>query len=207
MKTFKRFTIVLFFIISIVSSLSSCKMKSSTSLTPVSELPDATDYVSFKDEETGKYGFKNGGEIVISPEYDRIEGFKENFAVVWKNKRAGYINSAGELVCDYQFVEAGSFSNELAVVRKKDSEKFGFLGTDGKMAIDFIFDNVTAFNSDGIANVILNGEEIWIDKSGNKIDYEAFYAEKNSDSEQQDSSNVATAENNEPAAENENSPQ
>ncbi len=197
MNKLKKLTIALLLFLTTFSA-AGCKKANQPATTPVSELPDASGYASFKDEASGKYGFKNGDEVVINAEFDRVAEFKDNFSVVWKNKRAGYINSVGEVICDFQFVEAGNFSNERAVVRKNDSDKYGFIGTDGKIAIDFIFDNVTSFTDNGIANVILDGKEIWIDKSGNEVNPEDYQDENIEDNEKGAGDN---AENNEAGSE------
>lgn len=194
MKNMKR--IICFVCILLLSvSFFGCKKKQNDNPQPTAS-PAADSYTKFKDEQTGSYGFKNSnGDVVVEAQFDRVEKFSEGYAIVWKNKRAGYINSNGELICDYQFVEAGNFSNERAVVRK--DSKYGYIDTNGAVAVDFIFDNATSFNDKGIANVILNGEEIWIDKSGNTVNYDDYYPDEATSAEnEQNSESTSESENN-----------
>ncbi len=59
------------------------------------------------------------------------------------------------------------FSNELAAVQKNDL--WGFIDTTGKVVIPFKYSDVTSFNSEGLADVCLNGEWQIIDKSGELV--------------------------------------
>lgn len=67
--------------------------------------------IAFQDEN-GKWGFVDKGNIVISPQYDEAKSFSSNVAAVRIGDTWGYINRNGKLVIDCQFVDAGYFTSE-----------------------------------------------------------------------------------------------
>ncbi len=55
------------------------------------------------------------GKIMESIElFTYAEPFSEGLALVEKNLKFGFIDTTGNLILDYQFIDAGSFSNGLA---------------------------------------------------------------------------------------------
>ncbi len=92
-----------------------------------------------------------------------------------KAKQFGFININGETlsteVTDFKLIEIfgfgmKGFNDGLAPV--KVDEKWGFLNTDGKLAIPANYDKVTIMNS-GFASVQRNGQFFVVDKSGTEF--------------------------------------
>ena len=69
----------------------------------------------------GKYGIlKNGGEVVIEPQYDWISSVlaKNGYRLFRQNDLYGYLNENGNVVIEPQFEDANSFrSDGTALIR------------------------------------------------------------------------------------------
>ena len=76
----------------------------------------------------------------------------DRLIAVCKDSKWGYINTKGEIVIDYQFTEARSFSNGLAAVF--NGKKWGYINTDGELAIDYQFFDAGYFSREGCCLVI-----------------------------------------------------
>ena len=50
------------------------------------------------------------GEEIIAPAYDQARSFSGGVAAVCRDGLWGFIDEAGEVVVDFQFADAGSFS-------------------------------------------------------------------------------------------------
>lgn len=126
-----------------------------------------------------EWGFADlTGNLVIDAKYKKVIGFSEDgFAALYdaKAKQFGFININGEAlsteVKDFKLIEIfgfgmKGFNDGLAPV--KVDEKWGFLNTDGKLAIPANYDKVTIMNS-GFASVQRNGLFFVVDKSGTEF--------------------------------------
>lgn len=86
----------------------------------------------------------------------------------------GYIDTDGELVLDYQFDDAHSFSEGLAAVEIDADGGFdtatGYIDKDGEVVIDTDFHRALSF-SEGLAPVTRSVSDDWIyiDESGNQV--------------------------------------
>ncbi|UJF32753.1 WG repeat-containing protein [Paenibacillus hexagrammi] len=89
----------------------------------------------YKDE---KYGYVDGsGSIIVSPQYESANDFKNGKAVV-KTQDGQYsiINTKGETLRSYEAEYMGdSFSYGLSEVKKSDDSLWGYLGENGNMMI------------------------------------------------------------------------
>ncbi len=93
----------------------------------------------------------------ISGPYEEAKAFSiSNYAAVKSNGKWGFIDNKGNLVIDYQFDDAQSFSQHLAAVKVGDM--WGYISVYGQMAIEPQFLNAKNF-SNGSAAVLL--EEGW----------------------------------------------
>lgn len=78
--------------------------------------------ISFQDEQTKKYGYKNSqDQVVIPPRFSQANKFSEGLAAVGVrtdkgSEKFGYINTKGEWVIEARFDEAHSFRNGKATV-------------------------------------------------------------------------------------------
>lgn len=94
--------------------------------------------------------------------------------------RWGFVDPAGRLVIQPQFIEAFSFSEGLAAVRVRnpnvDDQQgwlYGYVDRTGAMAIAPQFDAAFDF-SEGIARVVVNGRRTFIDKTGKRLTETVF---------------------------------
>ena len=133
-----------------------------------------------------KWGYANlKGELIVKPQFDRCYEFtSDGYAPIYdsKSKQYYFINLKGERLAteikDFKMIDAvfnftiNGFVDGLVPV--KQGEKWGYLNTDGKLAIPVKYDEVTDFNGghalakSGAKYVVLNtqGEETPVDGSG-----------------------------------------
>ena len=79
------------------------------------------------ENEDGFWGFKDiNGTTVIKPRYDKVNSFREGFALVYQNiddeKQIGFIDKTGNIVFPFtgRYKEINDFSNGLATFKKND---------------------------------------------------------------------------------------
>lgn len=99
-----------------------------------------------------KYDFSNDNfkENETSKQYNSgLLRYRQN--IDGKN-RYGYLNTKGEVQIKPTFLNATHFSEGLAAVQNKTSQKWGFVDQNGKMVIDFKYADAKAF-SEGLAFV------------------------------------------------------
>ena len=53
--------------------------------------------------ENGKFGFKRGNTVVIQPQYEYADHFREGRAAVEMNKKWGFIDESGKLVIEPKY--------------------------------------------------------------------------------------------------------
>lgn len=120
----------------------------------------------------------NKGNMIIDAKYRKCIGFSDDgFAAIYdgKAKQFFFINLKGETlqteIKDFKLIEIfgfgmKGFSDGFAPVEVND--KWGFLNTDGKLAIQTKYDKVVPFR-DGFSAVKRNGQFYSLDKSGNEF--------------------------------------
>jgi hypothetical protein len=114
------------------------------------------------------------GNLIIDAKYKKCIGFSEDgLAAIYdaKLKQFYFINLKGETlpteVTDFKLIEVLLFGMKGfndGFVPVKIGEKWGFLNTDGKLAIPAKYDKVTVFN-DGFASVQRDGKFFTVDKN------------------------------------------
>ena len=94
--------------------------------------------------------------------------------------RWGFIDLAGAVTVEPQFIEAFSFSDGLAAVRVRDPNVqdqkhwlYGYIDRTGTIVIAPQFEAAFDF-SDGIARVVVDGRKGFIDKTGNRLTEATF---------------------------------
>lgn len=123
------------------------------------------------------------GRIIIPFEYDRISGFVNGFAMVYRNDRVAFIDKKGVILSRYSdnlpqvpwYFEAKEFSEGIAAV-KVITDKWGFVSKRGRIIIDFNFDEVDSFHN-GLCVVKKDGKWGVINKKGNWIIENTFDSE------------------------------
>lgn len=93
----------------------------------------------------GFYGYVDGKEVRIEPDFHYAEDFKEGRAVVGYNEKYGYVDEKGKIVIPLIFDLAYSFSESIAKVKMRN--KYGYINKDGKIIIDFIYDDAKDFKN------------------------------------------------------------
>ena len=134
-----------------------------------------------------KIGFIDKEEnIVIDFQYDYIYDkehfvhlsylwdmpqFKEDVALVFKDDSAFYIGKSGNTAIDFEVafnIVDEDFKNGILVAQK--NEKLGIVNKDGKVIVDFIYDQIQIFSGLTVLLLVKLGDK-WgaIDKTGNTI--------------------------------------
>ncbi len=133
------------------------------------------------------WGYANlKGELIIPAQYEKCYRFSEDgYATVYGESERKYyfINPKGDKLntetVSFKDFETDGFSDGLVGI--KIGEKWGYMNTDGKLAIPAKYDHVTSFNSGfavvklGSTFIVLNrkGEEAMIQESG-VLDVKSF---------------------------------
>ena len=100
--------------------------------------------------EEGKFGYINPkGELAIPYQFVSTTPFSEGLAcVVSEGSGPKYIDKTGKIIFELpDAMEAGVFHNGLARVKNKE-EKWGFVGSDGKMVVNYQFDDAADFHEE-----------------------------------------------------------
>jgi len=123
--------------------------------------------IEFDKKETSFINKK--GEVVIPPIKGRCRYFTEGLFYIDGNDGGWLMNSQGKMITPKQgWVLRGIFSEGLMGYGTITEKKYGFINTNGEVAIPAQFDEVRNF-SEGLAAVKLNNKWGFIDKEGNII--------------------------------------
>ena len=119
-----------------------------------------------------KWGFINGSEYAINPQYDDALPFSDGLAAVKTGDLWGYIDNKGNYVIEPKFEDAGTFCEGLACVSinstsSDDLPKWGFIDKTGEFVIKPQFEWAQNF-SEGLAPIQVSflGKWGYIDKTG-----------------------------------------
>lgn len=93
-------------------------------------------------EEHSLWGLKDAaGKILIPPQYEKFYDFDdENMAVVFFDKRYGYVSKNGKEVIPPQFDDAFDFMGDYAIVLR--AGKYGKINKEGDVIIDFMYQDM-----------------------------------------------------------------
>lgn len=145
---------------------------------------DGLAFICTYNKGVSKWGaYDKRGRIIIPFKYDRISRFVNGFAMVYRNDRVAFIDKKGEILSRYSdnlpqipwYFEAKDFSENIAAV-KVVTDKWGFVNNNGKIIIDFNFDEVDSFHN-GMCVVKKDGKWGVINKKGNWIIENSFDSE------------------------------
>jgi len=132
---------------------------------------------SFKDKESGKWGFKNSNdEVVVSPRWWlTYHQFSEGMCpVVNDNKKVGFVDENGELVIPCEF--AFSFDFREGLCRVQDAETFmnGYINKKGETVIPFLYGNSLGSGRHTVLLFTENGQQVFKNCRGEIISVEQF---------------------------------
>lgn len=158
----------------------------------VTQFDDDFDYLYF-DFETGYLWYvkdellglmKTNGDIIVEAKYElsveddysssleSFSFFQEGLARVVKNGKFGYIDKTGEVIIDFDYEDAGHFSQWLAYYANSEG-KYGYINKKGDIIISPKYDYAEEFN--------LNKQAIVADITS---EYDYIYALINKDGEE-----------------------
>ena len=154
--------------ISVLLILTSCATNSNIDNNSTNTTSPKTSGIIYPIRKDGKYGYINSqGKMVIHPQYEIANNYKEDRALVMLNGKYGFINKKGEYIIQPKFSYLAEFSEGLALFGTKDN-KYGYINPEGKIVIDAKFNNASSF-SDGAAVVQNTAKNGYIDTKGNFI--------------------------------------
>lgn len=135
----------------------------------------------------GVWGMSDiNGRIVIEPRFSSLSPFFEGMAAAQRDVlstfdptlpagKSGYVDMNGQWVIKPQWRDTRPFSEGLAAVQDAKTKKWGFIDQQGRLIIDFKFDDVHTFDytrttagafADGLAAVRVGDKWGYIDKKG-----------------------------------------
>lgn len=112
-----------------------------------SQFQDAAEFVDGLAwvKKDGLLGYINtSGETVIPFQYKAAVSFSNGYALAYKDTGWGVIDTKGTPMAGgstFIFDDARTFSKSMAPVYSKTLGKWGLVGTDGKLKVDYAFDN------------------------------------------------------------------
>lgn len=65
------------------------------------------------------FGYKNDAEIIIKPQYQYANEFVDNKAIVYKNNKAGVINTNNKLIIPFEYDKIYFFNDSLIYVKNR----------------------------------------------------------------------------------------
>ena len=110
---------------------------------------------AFKDNDSGKWGFKNSDDEVVAPPtwWLVYHKFDEGMcAVANDDKKIGFVDETGKLVIPCEYIWHSVFSEGLVKVQDAETHKIGYINKSGETVIPFVFLKGGDFR-DGIVDV------------------------------------------------------
>lgn len=143
---------------------------------------NAQDYLAMVRPQNSKtWGYVNEqGKMIIEPQYRDCYPFSaDGYAIIVQKRQHQFINTKGEILATGlkkfslkeffggfgMFGSASLLSFDEGLVPIREKKAWGFLNTEGKMAIPMKYENVSGFR-DGHAFAILKGKFYILDKTG-----------------------------------------
>lgn len=112
--------------------------------------------------------------IILEPIYEEIRAFSNGIHAIKKNGKWGYVNRDGDLIIDFQFYDAKSFSEHLVapVQITKSPTRWGLIDIQGNeipISLPRLYSDITEFNKDGIAIGSFFGKKCILNEKGEAI--------------------------------------
>lgn len=119
----------------------------------------------------GFYLINKKGERLTTKTWTQVGGFNDGTCTVYENEKMGFINNKGEQIVPCEYLGDG-FSEGLACLMPFDEQtaKYGFMDTNGKMAIPFQYNQAgTSSFENGECRVQINGVTCIINRKGEVV--------------------------------------
>lgn len=107
-------------------------------------------------------------KILIKPKYERVELFKDGFALVVKGNKLGMVNEKGEEVVPCLYRDLHCIS-EGQLMAKNEKLLCGYIDSKNKTIIPFQYEYASDFYKGAACVKMEKGDYYLIDKSGKKI--------------------------------------
>lgn len=117
-------------------------------------------------EKDSLYGFIDcKGQIIINPQYQDADLFREGLAAVSNGRKYGFIDLKGDTVIPFLYDDTFmGFKNGLSDVTLNDS--CGYIDKQGKVIVPFMYETCYPFMSDYAQVRTFDGDELLIDRNG-----------------------------------------
>lgn len=117
----------------------------------------------------GLWGFINKSGLEIIPLKYELTDIFFDYGLAWVklHGKYGYINTSGDEVIEIKYDAVGGFPED-GLRKVKLNGKWGYVDIRGGVVVPLIYDSIKYFVS-GKAEVSVNGEKFYIDKTGKRI--------------------------------------
>ncbi len=107
-------------------------------------------------------------KVIIKPSYERVESFKNGYALVVKNNKLGMINEKGEEIIPCLYKDLRHSSGGL-LAAKDEKLMSGYLDSNNKIIISFQYEYASDYYEGEACVKLKSGDCFLIDKSGKKL--------------------------------------
>ena len=115
-----------------------------------------------------KWGFCTvDKKIVIDCKYDGVGKFSEDFAVVYKDGKCGFIDKDGIIRIPYNYKNACHFIDVIAIINNGIWQGYGFIDKNGIEIIPLKYSEVYNFSED--CTLVKKGKYGYINRAGEQI--------------------------------------
>jgi hypothetical protein len=111
-------------------------------------------------------------EVASGLEYWNVGSFYNGLAYAHKDNKYGFIDKTGNEVIPCIYDGIWYFSDELMVVRTRDSEnnlKFGFIDRAGELVVPYVYEDEIHLSEEGMARVARDGKWGFVNKMGQLV--------------------------------------
>lgn len=108
----------------------------------------------------GKWGFLDlTGNVVLNAKYDYVGDFSDGKASVRLHGNDGLIDKSGKEIVPVTFDKIMPFSPSSHMAKVQSGKKYGIIGSNGKLILKCIYDDIEIDDNKGIVKTFVNGKE------------------------------------------------
>ncbi|OBW43252.1 KWG Leptospira [Chryseobacterium sp. MOF25P] len=139
------------------------------------QIPFDYDFINPFDDNLLAFTKNNGkelyintkGEIIIPPDYGKLNLFSEGLLSVKKNGKYGFLDTKGKVVIPFDFDGTGFFCQGLCIVSKNN--QYGFINKHGEIVIPISYESVKNSHADNIVIASQKGKWGFLNSQGEQI--------------------------------------